>query len=312
MKGETTAREDVLRIDLPPEMYRGLEVKRLDIEVDESLVEDRLHDLVEQVSWVELVDEPIEKDDKLVLSYEGSVGSERIGPLEVRMRVGSDEFVPALEERLVGHAVGDEVDVRFSVSEPFLVKEWAGLTAEARVKIVSGSRSSEYELNDEYVASVSDFSTVEGLRDAIRQQFEMESAQESERLVMTQLAAAMSEGLKTLIDEDTLLGFALSGDHRTQTHQGDLDGDARRRLVDEAAFESAWRNIARIENLDVSSEIDRVMEAADPETWESEAGRDRAISRIHDELLCDAVMNLVRYHARIDTIGKANEDDHEL
>lgn len=296
--------EGVYLVDLPHEAYRGRAVTRLDIDVDESLVDERLRDLLEKVSWRDLGAEPIEIGDVLVLSYDGTVASERIGPVEVRMRVGSGEFIPAFEEKLIGRTVGDELLLTLTLPQTHLVEAWEGAEAEVDVRIRSGSRSDGYELTDNHIQAVSDFDSVDELKDAIRAQFEEESAQEEQRLMMSRLAETIGKEVKERLSDEELLAFALASPGHEQQAEDALADEERQALIDEAAFEVAWRNIARLEGIEGEEEADdalaSLIESADLDEEAASAAR----VRMRDGIVCDKVMELILDAAQVECVSE--------
>ena len=303
MHTEDMGLEGIYLLDLPSDAYRGQEAARMIIEVPESLVDERVESLLEQVSWRELADAPIESGDRLCLELEGTIASERIGPIEARMRVGSGEFIPEFEEALIGCRVNETLHLVLPMPVPFVCEEWEGKRAEVRVSIDSAYRFSEYVLTDEYVAHVSDFRSVQELKDAIRSQFEAEATQESERLLMAQLAEVISKPVRERLSDDDLLYFALSSPDHGHLEEVSLSDAARQQLVEEAAFEIAWRNIARKESIDESEEADRLLAAMETSAELDADTRVAAWECVRDEATCAKVMDLVLSATNISQVG---------
>lgn len=80
------------------------------------------------------------------------------------LEVGSNSFIPGFEDQLVGLSKGDSTDVEVTFPEDYFVKDLAGKEAIFKVNIQDVKRKELPELNDEYVASKTDFKTVEELR----------------------------------------------------------------------------------------------------------------------------------------------------
>ena len=98
---------------------------------------------------------------------------------------------PGFEDQLVGLSKGDSTDVEVTFPEDYFVKDLAGKEAIFKVNIQDVKRKELPELNDEYVASKTEFKTVEDLR-----------ANYKERMQKAAEANAKAEYEHELIDLD--------------------------------------------------------------------------------------------------------------
>lgn len=109
----------------------------------------------------------IEKGDFAIIDFAGTVDGEPFSGGEGKgypLEVGSNSFIPGFEDQLVGLSKGDSTDVEVTFPEDYFVKDLAGKEAVFKVNIQDVKRKELPELNDEYVASKTDFKTVEELR----------------------------------------------------------------------------------------------------------------------------------------------------
>lgn len=109
----------------------------------------------------------IEKGDFAIIDFAGTVDGEPFSGGEGKgypLEVGSNSFIPGFEDQLVGLSKGDSTDVEVTFPEDYFVKDLAGKEAIFKVNIQDVKRKELPELNDEYVASKTDFKTVEELR----------------------------------------------------------------------------------------------------------------------------------------------------
>jgi len=86
---------------------------------------------------------------------------------DVEFELGSGRFLPGFEEQLIGAAAGDDRAVSVTLPERFAVAEIAGKTAEFSVHIAEVKRRVLPALDDEFAKDVSDFETLDALRDDI-------------------------------------------------------------------------------------------------------------------------------------------------
>lgn len=109
----------------------------------------------------------IEKGDFAIIDFAGTVDGEPFSGGEGKgypLEVGSNSFIPGFEDQLVGLSKGDSTDVEVTFPEDYFVKDLAGKEAIFKVNIQDVKRKELPELNDEYVASKTEFKTVEDLR----------------------------------------------------------------------------------------------------------------------------------------------------
>ena len=165
--------ELTIKVTLKPEPelgeYKGLHVDKKEAEVTDEQVEAQIKDLLSRDAKMVVAEEGavIEKGDFAIIDFAGTVDGEPFSGGEGKgypLEVGSNSFIPGFEDQLVGLSKGDSTDVEVTFPEEYFVKELAGKEAVFKVNIQDVKRKELPELNDEYVASKTDFKTVEELR----------------------------------------------------------------------------------------------------------------------------------------------------
>ena len=165
--------ELTIKVTLKPEPelgeYKGLHVDKKEAEVTDEQVEAQIKDLMSRDAKMVVAEEGavIEKGDFAIIDFAGTVDGEPFSGGEGKgypLEVGSNSFIPGFEDQLVGLSKGDSTDVEVTFPEDYFVKDLAGKEAVFKVNIQDVKRKELPELNDEYVASKTDFKTVEELR----------------------------------------------------------------------------------------------------------------------------------------------------
>ena len=165
--------ELTIKVTLKPEPelgeYKGLHVDKKEAEVTDEQVEAQIKDLLSRDAKMVVAEEGavIEKGDFAIIDFAGTVDGEPFSGGEGKgypLEVGSNSFIPGFEDQLVGLSKGDSTDVEVTFPEDYFVKDLAGKEAIFKVNIQDVKRKELPELNDEYVASKTDFKTVEELR----------------------------------------------------------------------------------------------------------------------------------------------------
>ena len=165
--------ELTIKVTLKPEPelgeYKGLHVEKKEVEVTDEQVDAQIKDMMGRDAKMVVAEEGavIEKGDFAIIDFAGTVDGEPFSGGEGKgypLEVGSNSFIPGFEDQLVGLSKGDSTDVEVTFPEDYFVKDLAGKEAIFKVNIQDVKRKELPELNDEYVASKTDFKTVEELR----------------------------------------------------------------------------------------------------------------------------------------------------
>lgn len=165
--------ELTIKVTLKPEPelgeYKGLHVDKKEVEITDEQVDAQIKDIMGRDAKMVVAEEGavIEKGDFAIIDFAGTVDGEPFSGGEGKgypLEVGSNSFIPGFEDQLVGLSKGDSTDVEVTFPEDYFVKDLAGKEAVFKVNIQDVKRKELPELNDEYVASKTDFKTVEELR----------------------------------------------------------------------------------------------------------------------------------------------------
>ena len=165
--------ELTIKVTLKPEPelgeYKGLHVEKKEVEVTDEQVDAQIKDMMGRDAKMVVAEEGavIEKGDFAIIDFAGTVDGEPFSGGEGKgypLEVGSNSFIPGFEDQLVGMSKGDSTDVEVTFPEDYFVKDLAGKEAIFKVNIQDVKRKELPELNDEYVASKTEFKTVEDLR----------------------------------------------------------------------------------------------------------------------------------------------------
>jgi len=154
----------------------GLDITIPKIEIKEEDVDKRLEEMRSRYAQlVEKTDEPAEMGDKVTIDFEGSINGEVFEggkgedyPLEIR----SNTFIPGFEEQLVELKVGDTKDVNITFPESYHAEDLAGKDAVFKVDVKKIETKKLRTLDDEFAQEISEFNTVEELREDIRKSLE--------------------------------------------------------------------------------------------------------------------------------------------
>ena len=177
-----------IETELYPEVtlgqYKGLEVPKHEVKVEESEVDAEVNRMAERNARIETVDRAAANGDTVVIDFEGFVDDQPFqgGKAEdYSLTLGSGSFIPGFEDALVGAVAGEERDVNVTFPEDYSAKELAGKPAVFKCKVHEVKESIKPELDDEFAKDVSEFYTLDELKDYIRTRFKKSRTEKNER-----------------------------------------------------------------------------------------------------------------------------------
>ena len=176
--------------------HKGLEVPKREVKVEESEVDAEVGRMAERNARIETVDRAAANGDTVVIDFEGFVDDKPFqgGKAEdYSLTLGSGSFIPGFEDALVGAVAGEERDVNVTFPEDYSAKELAGKPAVFKCKVHEVKESIKPELDDEFAKDVSEFDTLDALKDDIRTRFTKSRTEQNDRAfesAAVQMAAA--------------------------------------------------------------------------------------------------------------------------
>ena len=157
-------------VELP--QYKGVEVVKTDIKVtDDDIQRELKHIQDKNARIVEVTNRPVQKGDFVTIDYEGFVGEEKFegGTAENQtLEIGSNSFIPGFEDQLTGKSKGEEVQVKVTFPEDYHAENLRGKEAVFNVKIHEIKAKELPELDDEFAKDVSEFDTLDELKEDIK------------------------------------------------------------------------------------------------------------------------------------------------
>lgn len=163
--------------------YKGVQVKRIVHDVIEKDIDTEIENLQKRNARMVLVERPAENGDTVLIDYAGFVGDHQFdgGTAERQpLTLGSDAFIPGFEEQLVGVVVGEERDVKVTFPTEYHSEDLAGKDAIFKCTVHEIKAQELPELNDEFAKDVSEFDTMEELKNESKEKLEKAAAARGE------------------------------------------------------------------------------------------------------------------------------------
>jgi len=186
--------------------YKGLEVPKREVEVEDEQVQDALKEFQEQFATLAAVeDRPVQEGDFVILNYKG----ERMtgGPIEgaeaedYMLEVGGGELLEDFEKNLVGMRAGERKQFGVMFPMDYAEESLRGQSVLFRAHVKEIKERELPPLDDEFAKEASEFETVEEFRGAVREQLGESLGQRVEAEFRGRVLEAVAEGAEVEVPE---------------------------------------------------------------------------------------------------------------
>ena len=152
--------------------YKDLEVPKREVEVTDDQITAQLAMLQERLSSLQPIeDRPVQDGDFVLMDMSGARDGEPIEGAQGKdqmYEVGRASLIPGFEEELIGVSAGDEKSFDITFPDDYHAEELAGQVATFTVTVKEIKEKVVPELDDAFAADVSEFETIDALRDDVR------------------------------------------------------------------------------------------------------------------------------------------------
>lgn len=152
--------------------YKGLEVSKIKSEVTDDLLEEEISYILEEnAEYKDITDRGAQEGDSVNIDYEGTIDGETFedGSAEdFDLVIGEGYLLDDLEAGIVDMNTGDTKEITLTFPEDY-DEDLGGKEAVFTVTLNSIQEIELPTYNDEFVASISDFSTTEEYEEDLRQ-----------------------------------------------------------------------------------------------------------------------------------------------
>lgn len=153
--------------------YKGLEVPKREVDISDDQVSAQLAMLQERLASLQPIEErPIQKGDFVLMDLSGSRDGEPLEGAQGKdqmFEIGRGALIPGFEDELVGVKAGEEKTFDVTFPEDYHAEDLAGQPATFSVTVKEIKEKAVPELDDAFAADVSEFETIDELRNDIRE-----------------------------------------------------------------------------------------------------------------------------------------------
>jgi len=193
--------------ELKPEDYKGLEVQSMSTEVSDEELENYLRAI--QMTFAELKpadkDHEIQTNDIAIISFKAYIDGEPVPGHEAEalyVDVGTGEFNLTIEEKLIGHKAGDELEVEVEYPEDALNERLAGQKVLYKIFIREIYVRDLKPLDDEFIKKMNlGFESVEHLRERIKRRLKEDKEKKADEFIKEQILKQLREKVEFEVPE---------------------------------------------------------------------------------------------------------------
>ena len=183
--------------------YKGIQVKKVEYNVSDEDVEHELMHMAEKnARLVSVEDRPVESGDITVIDFEGFVDGVAFdgGKAENHeLTIGSNTFIPGFEDQIIGMKPEEEKEIKVKFPEEYFSANLAGKDATFKVKLHEIKKKEMPEINDELAKDISEFDTIEELKNSIKEKQEEQNKTKAKYETEDEVIKAVCEEAKVEI-----------------------------------------------------------------------------------------------------------------
>lgn len=164
-------------------VFEGIQVRRVQPQISESVLEESLHELQKMRADEKLVSRPARQGDKVEVDFtiymdtvplEGGTGK------KIPVILGENKFIPGFEEKIIGMKAGEEKEFSLTFPKNYYQKNLAGRLVDFRAKACSVFERELPKFDDEFAKNLR-FENLDALKKHIHKNLLDEAARKEER-----------------------------------------------------------------------------------------------------------------------------------
>ena len=197
-----------VKVAVKPEVelgeYAGLTVTKEAKNVNEADVDAEVKRMQDRNGRLLTREGAAENGDTVDIDFEGFVDGKAFegGKAEhYALVLGSGSFIPGFEDQVVGHSAGEEFDVNVKFPEEYGAAELAGKDATFKIKLHEVKYKELPALDDDFAKNVSEYDTIDELKDSIRNNIKTNLDKQAEQKVENDLMDQVIANMKADIPD---------------------------------------------------------------------------------------------------------------
>ncbi|MDC0831727.1 trigger factor [Geitlerinema sp. CS-897] len=334
-------------VDVPPDVnvndYTGLEIQAEEIPYDAAKVDAFFEERrSEHANLIPVENRPAQMGDVLTVDYEGKLVSpegEESEPFpggtaeDTQIELNEGRFIAGFVENLVGLNAEETKTFDVTFPEDYPNEDLAGEQARFTVTVKDIKEKELPELDDDFAQTLSDYDTMQELRESIEKQFKEEAESQTtanieKAIVETLIERVEVELPETLVKQEVDVMLTQTA---MQLQQYGLDVQtfytpenlpqlrerSRPEAIEKLKQDLGLKKIAEVEQLKPSDdEIQTRMDEVREQLSDRDIDETRLRSFVEDELVSQKALDWLRERAKIElvpegTLSESEEDEVE-
>lgn len=205
--------EFTVESDILPEVklgdYKKLKTKRDKVEIKDSDVEDTLNRIAKVNATPKVVKRAAKIGDQVIIDFVGKkdgIAFEGGSGKDVKLELGSNQFIPGFEDGVVGHESGDKFILNLTFPEKYHNADLAGQATTFEVLLKQVNELEIPPLDDKLAEKTGAFKTLAELKDDIKKNLKAQAERQAEEkykdaLVMELVKSSQVEAPKSLVKD---------------------------------------------------------------------------------------------------------------
>ena len=248
-EGVTIVATCIVKPEVSVKDYKGIEVERAEEAVTDEMIDNKLASMQQRnARMIDVEGRAAKNGDTVVFDFEGFVDDKAFdgGKAEkFSLTLGSGQFIPGFEEQIEGKEIGEEFDVNVTFPEDYHAEELKGKPAVFKCKLHEIKEKELPALDDEFAKDVSEFDTLEELKNDLKAKEVAAAKQAADDAVENKLVDAVIANMEAEIPEqmyeNRVDSMVQDFDYRLQSQGMNLETYLKYTGMDMDAFRKTFR-----------------------------------------------------------------------
>ncbi|MCL2634745.1 MAG: trigger factor [Oscillospiraceae bacterium] len=253
--------------------YKGIEVELEPKEISDDDINEQLDRIRSDNARIfDVSDRAVINGDTVTFDFAGFCEGEAFeggSAKGFKLEIGSGRFIPGFEEQIIDKNIGEDFDVNVTFPEEYPSEKVAGKDATFKCKISEIAAKQLAELDDEFVKDISEFDTLDELKEDIRSKIADNNEKlrdaDIERELAEKIIASLEGDIPQVMFEDRIDEMVRDWGFKYNTNPADFAQRSgmtpemfregfRETSEKQVKFRLALEKIAELENFAVSEE----------------------------------------------------------
>ena len=205
-------------VDVKPEIkvdkYKGLKVEKEAVTITDEVIQSQLQQLQNSAVEYNVVERAVQKEDLLKVNVQATIEDKQFSKWtkeNVGVGVGASIFSEKFDKNLIGKNANEELTFSVDYDKTYHLKDVAGKKVDFKVVVTEVKEKTVPDLTDEMVAKLTQFKTVDDLKENIKTSMQEQRKNEVDEKLKTDLIDLVIE--KTAFDiPESMLKYELEQD----------------------------------------------------------------------------------------------------